>query len=185
MSQSAGEKITYSASNKIQVPNRPIVPFIEGDGTGPDIWAAAVRVFDAAVKKAYGGQRSIEWKEVLAGEKAHRLTGEWLPQATIDAIQTYTVAIKGPLATPVGGGIRSLNVALRKILDLYSCVRPLKYFRGVPSPMKEPQKVDMILFRENTEDVYAGYEWKSGSPIFSIPSSVAKSAKARDWASSR
>lgn len=163
MSQTAGEKITFSPSNKIQVPNHPIVPFIEGDGTGPDIWNASVRVFDAAVKKAYGGSRSIVWKEVFAGEKANRVKGEWLPQETIDSIKEYSIAIKGPLGTPVGGGLRSLNVALRKLLDLYACIRPIKYFRGVPSPIREPQKVDMVIFRENTEDVYAGYEWKSGS----------------------
>lgn len=162
MSQ-AGEKITFSPSNKIQVPNNPIVPYIEGDGTGPDIWNASVRVFDAAVKKAYGGKRQIVWKEIFAGEKASRVKGEWLPQETIDLIKEYSVAIKGPLGTPVGGGIKSLNVALRKQLDLYSCIRPIKYFRGVPSPMKAPEKCDMTIFRENTEDVYAGYEWKSGS----------------------
>jgi isocitrate dehydrogenase len=163
MSTPAGEKITYSPSNVIQVPSHPIIPFIEGDGTGPDIWAASVRVFDAAVKKCYGDKRSIVWKEVLAGEKASKTVGEWLPQATLDIIKEHSVAIKGPLSTPVGGGIRSLNVALRKLLDLYCCIRPVRYFDGVPSPMKEPQKVNMVVFRENTEDVYAGYEWKSGS----------------------
>ncbi len=159
----AGQKISYSNDGKIQVPQHPIIPFIEGDGIGPDIWKASQLVFDAAVKKYYGGERSIVWKEVLAGEKAHKMTGEWLPQDTVDTIKSHHVAIKGPLTTPVGGGIRSLNVTLRKVLDLYSCVRPVKYFEGVPSPMKHPEKVDMVIFRENTEDVYAGYEWKSGS----------------------
>ena len=158
-----GEKITYSTSNVIQVPSFPIIPFIEGDGTGPDIWAASQRVFDAAVKKAYGGKRGIVWKEVLAGEKANKLTGNWLPDETLAAIKEHSVAIKGPLSTPVGGGLRSLNVALRKLLDLYCCIRPVRYFAGVPSPMKQPEKVNMVVFRENTEDVYAGYEWKSGS----------------------
>jgi len=164
MSQPTGEKITYAANGAIQIPNHPIVPFIEGDGTGPDIWAASVRVFDAAVKKVYGDKRSIVWKEVLAGEKSFKLKNEWLPQETLDIIQSHNIAIKGPLTTPVGGGIRSLNVALRRLLDLYSCVRPVRYFTGVPSPMKEPQKVNMVVFRENTEDVYSGIEWKSGSP---------------------
>ena len=158
----AGEKITYSG-NQIQVPNNPIIPFIEGDGTGPDIWAASQRVFDAAVKKCYGDKKKIIWKEILAGEKAFKTKNNWLPEETIQAIKDYAVAIKGPLATPVGGGIRSLNVALRQILDLYACVRPIRYFAGVPSPMREPEKVNMVIFRENTEDVYAGYEWKSGS----------------------
>ena len=156
-----GEKITYSSENKVQVPAYPIIPFIEGDGTGPDIWAASQRVFDAAVKKAYSGNRGIVWKEVLAGEKANRLTGNWLPEETLEIIKTHGVAIKGPLSTPVGGGMRSLNVALRKLLDLYACIRPVRYFNGVPSPVRAPQNVDMVVFRENTEDVYAGYEWKS------------------------
>jgi isocitrate dehydrogenase len=160
----SGEKITYSKDGKIQIPDHPIIPFIEGDGTGPDIWKASQKVFDAAVKKAYGGKKSIVWKEVLAGEKSFKENGSWLPDETLDIIKSHYVAIKGPLATPVGGGIRSLNVALRKLLDLYSCVRPIRYFEGVPSPMKEPQKVDMVIYRENTEDVYAGIEWKSGSP---------------------
>jgi isocitrate dehydrogenase len=164
MTQSKGEKISYSSSGEIRVPDHPILPFIEGDGTGPDIWAASVRVFDAAVKKCYGGDRSIVWKEVLAGEKAFNSKGEWLPQETLDIIQEHSVAIKGPLTTPVGTGIRSLNVSLRKLLDLYACVRPVRYFKGVPSPVVEPQKVNMVIFRENTEDVYAGIEWKSGSP---------------------
>ncbi len=148
----------------ISVPNDPIIPFIEGDGTGPDIWAASVRVFDAAVNKAYGGTRQIVWKEVLAGEKAFKATGDWLPQETLDVIASHLVAIKGPLTTPVGGGIRSLNVALRQKLDLYACLRPVRYYTGVPSPVKEPQKVDMVIFRENTEDIYAGIEYLAGSP---------------------
>ncbi len=145
------------------VPDDPIIPFIEGDGTGPDIWAASVRVFDAAVKKAYGDSRKVEWSEVLAGEKAHNATGSWLPEATVDAFSRQLIGIKGPLTTPVGGGIRSLNVALRQILDLYACVRPIRWFEGVPSPVKEPRLVDMIIFRENTEDVYAGLELEQGS----------------------
>lgn len=161
---STGEKITFSGKNEIQVPHFPIIPFIEGDGTGPDIWAASQRVFDAAVKKTYAGKRGLVWKEVLAGEKAFKLTKSWLPEETLVAIREHHVAIKGPLTTPVGGGIRSLNVSLRQILDLYCCVRPVRYFMGVPSPVKEPQKVDMVIFRENIEDVYAGIEWKSGSP---------------------
>ena len=147
----------------LQVGNNPVIPFIEGDGTGPDIWAATVRVLDAAVAKAYGGARKIEWLEVLAGEKAFDATGEWLPQATIDAFQQYLVGIKGPLTTPVGGGIRSLNVAIRQKLDLYVCLRPVQYFTGVPSPVKAPEKVDMVIFRENTEDIYAGIEFEAGS----------------------
>ena len=147
----------------LQVPDEPIIPFIEGDGTGPDIWAAAVRVFDAAVEKAYGGKRRIEWKEVLAGEKAYNETGSWLPDETVEAFRQHLVGIKGPLTTPVGGGIRSLNVALRQTLDLYACVRPVRWFKGVPSPVKHPELVDMVIFRENTEDVYAGKELESGS----------------------
>ncbi|HTG31398.1 MAG TPA: isocitrate dehydrogenase (NADP(+)) [Thermoanaerobaculia bacterium] len=159
-----GQEITWrEAENRLEVPDRPIIPFIEGDGTGPDIWRATRRVLDGAVEKVYGGSRSIAWFEVLAGEKAHNQTQNWLPQDTIDAIQQYRVAIKGPLTTPVGGGIRSLNVALRQILDLYACVRPVRYYRGVPSPVKEPEKVDMVIFRENIEDVYAGIEWKAGT----------------------
>ncbi len=158
-----GSKITMSKSG-IQVPFEPIIPFIEGDGTGPDIWAAAVRVFDAAVHKAYKGARHIHWKEVLAGEKAFKLSGDWLPLETLDTISSHLVAIKGPLTTPVGGGIRSLNVALRQKLDLYACVRPVRWYKGVPSPVKEPQKVDMVIFRENTEDIYAGIEYLSGTP---------------------
>jgi isocitrate dehydrogenase len=145
------------------VPDEPIIPFIEGDGTGPDIWAASVRVFDAAVKKAYGDARQVEWAEVLAGQKAHNETGSWLPDETVEAFERQLVGIKGPLTTPVGGGIRSLNVALRQILDLYACVRPIRWFEGVPSPVREPGLVDMIIFRENTEDVYAGLELEEGS----------------------
>ena len=148
----------------IQVPVDPIIPFIEGDGTGPDIWASSVRVFDAAVHKAYGGARKVFWKEVLAGEKAFKQTGDWLPQETLDVISNQLVAIKGPLTTPVGGGIRSLNVALRQKLDLYACVRPVRWYKGVPSPVKEPGKVNMVIFRENTEDIYAGIEYLAGSP---------------------
>jgi isocitrate dehydrogenase len=148
----------------LDVPNDPIVPFIEGDGIGPDIWAAAVRVFDAAVEKAYGGDRAIAWHEVLAGEKAYNETGDWLPRATVDAFEQYLVGIKGPLTTPVGGGIRSLNVALRQELDLYVCLRPVRWFAGVPSPVKNPGDVDMVIFRENTEDVYAGKELEEGTP---------------------
>lgn len=159
----SGQKITIS-DRKLNVPNNPVIPFIEGDGIGADIWAAAVRVFDAAVEKAYNGSKKIEWKEVLAGQKAFDQTGEWLPQATLDAIEEYLVAIKGPLTTPVGGGIRSLNVALRQKLDLYACVRPVRWFEGVPSPVKDPHNVDMTIFRENTEDIYAGIEYLAGTP---------------------
>ena len=158
-----GEKITMTASG-LQVPDEPIIPYIEGDGTGPDIWAAAVRVLDGAVATAYGGRRRIEWLEVLAGEKANERTGSWLPDATEDAFREYLVGIKGPLTTPVGTGIRSLNVALRQKLDLYVCLRPVKYFPGVPSPVRSPADVDMVVFRENTEDVYAGLEVSSGTP---------------------
>jgi isocitrate dehydrogenase len=159
-----GQKISLDASGKLAVPDRPILPFIEGDGTGPDIWAASVRVFDAAVAKAYGGKRQIAWMEVLAGEKAFKQTGSWLPDATLDAFRNYFVGIKGPLTTPIGGGIRSLNVALRQILDLYVCLRPVRWYTGVPSPVKHPERVDMVIFRENTEDIYAGIEWAAGSP---------------------
>ena len=157
-----GEKITISGG-KLNVPDHPVIPFIEGDGIGPDIWAASQRVFDAAVEKAYGGKRKIEWLEVYAGEKAHTQFGEWLPEDTLTAVREYLVAIKGPLTTPVGGGIRSLNVALRQQLDLYACVRPVRYFDGVPSPVKEPELVDMTIFRENSEDIYAGIEFKAES----------------------
>jgi isocitrate dehydrogenase len=159
-----GQKIQLDAKGSLAVPDQPIVPFIEGDGTGPDIWAASVRVFDAAVAKAYGGKRKIAWMEVLAGQKAFDATGEWLPDPTLDAFRTYLVGIKGPLTTPVGGGIRSLNVALRQILDLYVCLRPVRWYTGVPSPVKRPELVDMVIFRENTEDIYAGIEWQAGSP---------------------
>ncbi|MDX2133786.1 MAG: NADP-dependent isocitrate dehydrogenase [Saprospiraceae bacterium] len=159
-----GSAITINRAGKLKVPNDPIIPFIEGDGTGPDIWAASVRVFDAAVEKAFGGTKKIVWREVLAGEKAFNKTGNWLPQETLDVINEYKVAIKGPLTTPVGGGIRSLNVALRQELDLYACLRPVRWFRGVPSPVKEPGLVDMVIFRENTEDIYAGIEYLSGTP---------------------
>ncbi len=151
-------------NGQLNVPNDPTIPYIEGDGIGPDIWAASQNVFDAAVAKAYNGERKIEWKEVLAGQKAFDNTGKWLPQDTLDSIDEYLVAIKGPLTTPVGGGIRSLNVALRQKLDLYACVRPVRWFEGVPSPVKEPGKVDMVIFRENTEDIYAGIEWNNGTP---------------------
>jgi len=158
-----GQKIEYS-NGKYRVPDHPIVPFIEGDGTGRDIWKASVRVFDAGVKKAYQGKRSVAWYEVFAGEKAKARFQNWLPDDTISAIREFRVAIKGPLTTPVGGGIRSLNVALRQILDLYSCVRPVKYYAGVPSPVKHPERMNIVIFRENTEDVYAGIEWEEGTP---------------------
>ncbi|BDG31078.1 NADP-dependent isocitrate dehydrogenase [Parageobacillus thermoglucosidasius] len=158
-----GEKITVT-NGVLNVPNNPIIPFIEGDGTGPDIWAAASRVLEAAVEKAYKGEKKIVWKEVLAGEKAYKQTGEWLPQETLDVIREYIIAIKGPLTTPVGGGIRSLNVALRQELDLFVCLRPVRYFKGVPSPVKRPEDTDMVIFRENTEDIYAGIEYAKGTP---------------------
>ncbi len=158
------EEIIGVSNGRLAVPDQPVIPFIEGDGTGPDIWRASVRVLDAAVAKAYNGRRRIDWKEVLAGEKAHRETGNWLPDATVEAFRKYLVGIKGPLTTPIGGGIRSLNVALRQILDLYVCLRPVTYFQGVPSPVKHPERVDMIIFRENTEDIYAGIEFAAGTP---------------------
>lgn len=158
----SGEKITTS-NGQLNVPNNPIIPFIEGDGTGPDIWNAAVNVLDSAVEKVYNGEKKIEWKEVLAGQKAFDKTGEWLPQETLDTIDEYLLAIKGPLTTPIGGGIRSLNVALRQELDLFTCLRPIRYFNGVPSPVKRPEDTDMVIFRENTEDIYAGIEFKEGS----------------------
>ena len=159
-----GQKVTVH-SGKLQVPDNPIIPFIEGDGTGPDIWKASRRVFDAAVKKAYGGKRSIIWFEVYAGEKANQVYGPntWLHDDTLEAIKEHVIAIKGPLTTPVGGGIRSINVSLRQILDLYVCLRPVMYFKGVPSPVKHPEAVNMVIFRENTEDIYAGIEWKAGT----------------------
>jgi isocitrate dehydrogenase len=159
----SAEKI-YMKDGHLQVPNEPIIPFIEGDGIGPDIWRASVRVLDAAVEKAYKGSKKIHWKEVLAGEKAYKQTGSWLPDETLKVIEENLIAIKGPLTTPVGGGIRSLNVALRQLLDLYACVRPVRYFDGVPSNSKVPEQVDMIIFRENTEDIYAGIEWLQGTP---------------------
>jgi isocitrate dehydrogenase len=160
---SNGERIGYE-NGVLNVPNNPIIPYVEGDGTGADIWRASVRVFDAAVEKAFGGERKIAWMEVFAGEKAFTQFQNWLPQETVDAMQEFRVSIKGPLTTPVGGGIRSLNVTLRQVLDLYACIRPVRYFEGVGSPMKEPQKLNIVVFRENTEDVYAGIEWKAGSP---------------------
>jgi isocitrate dehydrogenase len=158
-----GEKIIIK-DGKMIVPDQPVIPYIEGDGTGPDIWNASVAVFDAAIEKAYSGKRRIFWREVLAGEKAFKMTKEWLPNETLDIIREYLVAIKGPLTTPVGGGIRSLNVALRQILDLYVCLRPVRYFQGVPSPVKHPETTDMVIFRENSEDIYAGIEWMQGTP---------------------
>ena len=158
-----GRPIEYSGG-AFRVPDRPILPYIEGDGTGRDIWKASERVFDAAVAAAYAGERKVAWFEVFAGEKAFNSYKEWLPQETVDAIRDFRVAIKGPLTTPVGGGIRSLNVALRQLLDLYACVRPVRYFSGVPSPVRNPEKMNVVIFRENTEDVYAGIEWKSGTP---------------------
>jgi isocitrate dehydrogenase len=161
---SGGDRIQVHASGHLEVPDRPIVPFIEGDGTGPDIWRASVRVLDAAVDKEFGGKKKIAWAEVYAGEKSKQLFDTWLPDETLEAFKTYFVGIKGPLTTPVGGGIRSLNVAIRQMLDLYVCLRPVRYFRGVPSPVKAPEKVDMVIFRENTEDIYAGIEWAAESP---------------------
>jgi isocitrate dehydrogenase len=159
-----GEAIRMSSSGALEVPDRPILPFIEGDGTGADIWRSSVRVMDAAVEKEFGGKKKIAWAEVYAGEKAKNLFDSWLPDETLEAFKTYLVGIKGPLTTPIGGGIRSLNVAIRQILDLYVCLRPVQYFKGVPSPVKHPEKVNMTIFRENTEDIYAGIEWESGSP---------------------
>ena len=158
-----GTKIEMGSDGKRFVPEVPIIPYIEGDGVGPDIWKASVRVFDAAIEKSYGGKRRVEWLEVYAGEKAYRLKGEWAPEETIRTIREYKIGIKGPLTTPVGGGIRSINVSLRQRLDLYACIRPVRYFSGTPSPMKHPEKVDMVVFRENIEDVYAGIEWEAGS----------------------
>jgi isocitrate dehydrogenase len=159
----AGDPITMK-DGRLHVPDQPILPFVEGDGIGPDIWRASVRVFDAAVERAYGGKRKIQWMEVLAGGKAYHETGEWLPDATVEAFQKYLVGIKGPLTTPVGKGIRSLNVALRKLLDLYVCLRPVRHFAGVPSPVKRPDQVDMVIFRENTEDIYSGIDYRAGTP---------------------
>jgi len=157
-----GNKITFK-NGKIKVPSHPVIPFIEGDGIGPDIWRATKQVIDAAVEKAYAGSKKIEWKEVYAGEKAYEKTGEWLPEDTLKNIGEYLVAIKGPLTTPIGGGMRSLNVALRQQLDLYACVRPVRWYAGVPSPVKSPENVDMVIYRENTEDIYAGIEWMNGT----------------------
>src|ERR1700741_4023888 len=159
----AGGKITI-AGGRLTVPDQPIIPFIRGDGTGPDIWAASVRVFDPAVEKAYGGKKKISWFEVFAGQAAKDKFDSWLPDDTVEAFREYLVGIKGPLTTPVGGGIRSLNVALRQLLDLFVCLRPVQYFKGVPSPVKHPEKVNMVIFRENTEDIYAGIEWAAGTP---------------------
>lgn len=158
------EKITFGSDKKLIVPNNPIIPFIEGDGIGPDLWRASVRVFDAAVEKAYNGDKKIEWKEILAGEKAFNQTGSWLPKETLEAAKEYIVSIKGPLTTPIGGGMRSLNVALRQNLDLYVCLRPVTWYDGVPSPIKRPENVNMVIFRENTEDIYAGIEYQTGTP---------------------
>ncbi|MSR23043.1 MAG: isocitrate dehydrogenase (NADP(+)) [Gemmatimonadetes bacterium] len=158
-----GERITHG-EGVIQVPDRPIIPFVEGDGIGPDIWKATKHVVDSAVREAYGGKRSLAWMEVYAGQKAHEKTGEWLPEETFHAMREFKVGLKGPLTTPIGGGIRSLNVTIRKILDLYSCIRPVRWIEGVPSPMKDPGRLDVVIFRENTEDVYAGIEWASGTP---------------------
>src|SRR5246127_1278399 len=158
----SGTRIDYR-DGRIVVPDDPIIPYIEGDGTGPDIWRATQYVLDGAVAKIYGGRKKFHWHEVLAGDKAHAALGEYLPQETLDALAHYRVSIKGPLSTPVGGGIRSLNVTMRQVLDLYACVRPVRYFDGVPSPVREPGKVDMVIFRENTEDVYAGIEWPANS----------------------
>jgi isocitrate dehydrogenase len=157
-----GQKITFD-NGKYMVPDNPIIPFIEGDGIGPDIWRSSQKVFDAAVKNTFGGKKQVEWMEIYAGEKAHKLYGEWLPEETLEAIRQFTIAIKGPLTTPVGGGFRSLNVSIRQILNLYACIRPVKYYRGVPSPVKHPEKMDVVIFRENTEDVYSGIEYIQGS----------------------
>ncbi len=161
---SDGEKITMGSDGRLHVPDRPILPFIEGDGTGPDIWRASQYVFDNAVAKVYGGKRKVAWMEVWAGEKAYNQFNNWLPDETIEAFKEYLVGIKGPLTTPVGGGIRSLNVALRQMLDLYVCLRPVRYFKGVPSPVRNPEKLDVVIFRENTEDIYAGVEWQAETP---------------------
>src|SRR5476651_2399746 len=160
---SGADPIHVQADGRLEVPDRPIIPFIEGDGTGPDIWRASVRVLDAAVDKEFGGKKKIAWTEVYAGEKAKKLFDTWLPDETLEAFKKYLVGIKGPLTTPIGGGIRSLNVAIRQILDLYVCLRPVRYFTGVPSPVKHPELTDMVIFRENTEDIYAGIEYAAGS----------------------
>jgi isocitrate dehydrogenase len=159
-----GEKISVKSTGELEVPDAPVVLFIEGDGTGPDIWRATRPVLDAAVAKAYGGTRQIKWREILAGEKAFKQTGHYLPEESLEALRKYRMALKGPLTTPIGGGFRSLNVTLRQVLDLYACIRPVRYYAGVPSPLKEPEKINMVVFRENTEDVYAGVEWQAMSP---------------------
>ena len=164
LSDPAGDPIRIGVGGRLDVPDRPVIPFIEGDGTGPDIWRASQAVFDAAVEKAYGGKRRIAWKEVFAGEKAFNRFKNWLPDETITAFKELMVGIKGPLTTPIGGGIRSLNVTLRQVLDLYVCLRPVRWFTGVPSPVKRPDQVDVVIFRENTEDIYAGIEWPAESP---------------------
>ena len=158
-----GQKVQYASDGTLRVPDQPIIPYIEGDGVGPDIWRAAVRVFDAAAEKCYGDRKRVHWLEIYAGEKAFKLKGQWAPEETIETIREYRLGIKGPLTTPVGGGIRSINVLLRQRLDLYACIRPVKYISGTPSPLKHPERVDMVVFRENTEDVYAGIEWRAGS----------------------
>jgi isocitrate dehydrogenase len=163
MAEAGTDQPIQMQNGRLAVPDRPIIPFIEGDGTGPDIWRASKQVFDAAVEKAYGGRRRIGWREVLAGQKSFDQSGNWLPDDTLAAFREYRVGIKGPLTTPVGGGIRSLNVALRQLLDLFVCLRPVRYFRGVPSPVREPELVDMVIFRENTEDIYAGIEYAGGT----------------------
>ena len=179
-----GQKITI-ANGKLNVPDQPIIPFIEGDGTGPDIWRASVRVLDAAVEKAYGGKRKIHWMEVYAGQKANDQFNTWLPDETVEACREYLVSIKGPLTTPIGGGIRSLNVALRQMLDLYVCLRPVRWFKGVPSPVKAPEKVDMVIFRENTEDIYAGIEFEAGTDEQpEVPASCSRQTSRRSTARS-
>src|SRR3990170_6993027 len=158
-----GQTVEYR-DGKFIIPDRPIIPFVEGDGTGRDIWKASRRIFDAAVEKAYGGKRQVAWYEVYAGEKSYAMFQQWMPEETVEAVRAFRIAIKGPLTTPVGGGIRSLNVTFRQVLDLYACVRPVKYFPGVPSPVKNPERMNLVIFRENTEDVYMGIEWRSGTP---------------------
>jgi isocitrate dehydrogenase len=177
-----GDRIDFRDGRWV-VPDHPIIPFIEGDGTGPDIWHAARRVFDATVAKVSAGKRRVDWLEVLAGEKAYKQVGSWLPEETLAAVRAHRVAIKGPLTTPVGGGIRSLNVAMRQILDLYACVRPVRYFEGVPSPMREPQKLDVVIFRENIEDVYSGIEYRAQSPEADayVPVPVFRTRRAPDF----
>src|SRR5450631_3318146 len=179
-----GEKITI-ANGKLRVPDRPVIPFIEGDGSGRDIWRASVLVFDAAVQKAYGGKRKIHWLEVFAGEKANKAYNNWLPDETVSACRDFLVSIKGPLTTPIGGGIRSLNVALRQLLDLYVCLRPVRWFKGVPSPVKHPEKVNMVIFRENTEDIYAGIEFEAGSDACKKFLALFKEAFPKDYANIR